>query len=147
MTIRSFFAVPLTSGLVRRLADHADTLCGFDADSRVRWSDSSGYHLTLCFLDEISLRGAKGVLINITGGHDLTLFELDEAANRVREEVDPDANIIVGSTLDVDMEGMMRVPTEEDGQDETVHQVFQKGYMFKEQLVRPARVSVYMDED
>ncbi|VAW02915.1 Cell division protein FtsZ [hydrothermal vent metagenome] len=60
-------------------------------------------------LDEISLRGAKGVLINITGGHDLTLFELDEAANRVREEVDPDANIIVGSTLDVGMEGMMRV--------------------------------------
>ncbi len=60
-------------------------------------------------LDEISLRGAKGVLINITGGYDLTLFELDEAANRIREEVDPDANIIVGSTLDVDMAGMMRV--------------------------------------
>ncbi|MEM6727069.1 MAG: cell division protein FtsZ [Pseudomonadota bacterium] len=60
-------------------------------------------------LDEISLRGARGVLINITGGYDLTLFELDEAANRIREEVDPDANIIVGSTLDVDMEGAMRV--------------------------------------
>jgi molecular chaperone GrpE len=45
------------------------------------------------------------------------------------------------------MEAMMRVPTEEDGQDETVHQVFQKGYIFKDQLVRPARVSVYMDED
>ena len=60
-------------------------------------------------LDEISLRGAKGVLINITGSHDLTLFELDEAANRIREEVDPDANIIVGSTLDTDMEGTMRV--------------------------------------
>ncbi|MBM9594610.1 cell division protein FtsZ [Roseitranquillus sediminis] len=60
-------------------------------------------------LDEISLRGAKGVLINITGGYDLTLFELDEAANRIREEVDPDANIIVGSTLDADMEGRMRV--------------------------------------
>jgi len=60
-------------------------------------------------LDEISLRGAKGVLINITGAHDLTLFELDEAANRIREEVDPDANIIVGSTLDTAMEGMMRV--------------------------------------
>ncbi|MCA8868784.1 MAG: cell division protein FtsZ [Rhodobacteraceae bacterium] len=60
-------------------------------------------------LDEISLKGAKGVLINITGGHDLTLFELDEAANRIREEVDQDANIIVGSTLDPDMEGMMRV--------------------------------------
>ncbi|MFD2174045.1 cell division protein FtsZ [Rhodobacter lacus] len=60
-------------------------------------------------LDEISLKGAKGVLINITGGYDLTLFELDEAANRIREEVDPDANIIVGSTLDPNMEGMMRV--------------------------------------
>ncbi|MBV1864624.1 MAG: cell division protein FtsZ [Rhodobacteraceae bacterium] len=60
-------------------------------------------------LDEISLRGAKGVLINITGGHDLTLFELDEAANRIREEVDPDANIIVGSTLDAGLEQAMRV--------------------------------------
>ena len=60
-------------------------------------------------LDEISLRGAKGVLINITGGQDLTLFELDEAANRIREEVDPDANIIVGSTVDEDLEGVMRV--------------------------------------
>ncbi|CUH85695.1 cell division protein FtsZ [Thalassovita mediterranea] len=60
-------------------------------------------------LDEISLRGAKGVLINITGGHDLTLFELDEAANRIREEVDPEANIIVGSTLDTDLDGGMRV--------------------------------------
>ncbi len=45
------------------------------------------------------------------------------------------------------MEAMMRVPTEADGQDETVHQVLQKGYMFKDQLVRPARVSVYMDDD
>ncbi|MEM6638209.1 MAG: cell division protein FtsZ [Pseudomonadota bacterium] len=60
-------------------------------------------------LDEISLRGAKGVLINITGGYDLTLFELDEAANRIREEVDPDANIIVGSTLDTTMQEVMRV--------------------------------------
>jgi cell division protein FtsZ len=60
-------------------------------------------------LDEISLQGAKGVLINITGGPDLTLFELDEAANRIREEVDPEANIIVGSTLDTDMTGVMRV--------------------------------------
>ena len=60
-------------------------------------------------LDEISLKGAKGVLINITGGYDLTLFELDEAANEIREMVDPDANIIVGSTLDTSMEGKMRV--------------------------------------
>jgi cell division protein FtsZ len=60
-------------------------------------------------LDEISLKGAKGVLINITGGGDLTLFELDEAANRIREEVDADANIIVGSTMDETLDGMMRV--------------------------------------
>ncbi|MGB1235224.1 MAG: cell division protein FtsZ [Planktomarina sp.] len=60
-------------------------------------------------LDEISLRGARGVLINITGGNDLTLFELDEAANRIREEVDPEANIIVGSTMDPSMDGSMRV--------------------------------------
>ena len=60
-------------------------------------------------LDEISLEGARGVLINITGGYDLTLFELDEAANKIREKVDPDANIIVGSTLDTNMEGRMRV--------------------------------------
>ena len=60
-------------------------------------------------LDEISLRGARGVLINITGGYDLTLFELDEAANRIREEVDAEANIIVGSTLDAAMDGCMRV--------------------------------------
>ncbi|SDI55686.1 cell division protein FtsZ [Lutimaribacter saemankumensis] len=70
-------------------------------------------------LDEISLKGAKGVLINITGGHDLTLFELDEAANRIREEVDPDANIIVGSTLDTDMEGTMRVSVVATGIDAT----------------------------
>ena len=71
-------------------------------------------------LDEISLRGAKGVLINITGGYDLTLFELDEAANRIREEVDPDANIIVGSTLDPSMEGMMRVSVVATGIDAAV---------------------------
>ncbi|PPB80149.1 cell division protein FtsZ [Albidovulum inexpectatum] len=73
-------------------------------------------------LDEISLKGAKGVLINITGGPDLTLFELDEAANRIREEVDPDANIIVGSTLDETMEGMMRVSVVATGIDAAVAQ-------------------------
>ncbi|MDA8585968.1 cell division protein FtsZ [Rhodobacteraceae bacterium] len=71
-------------------------------------------------LDEISLKGAKGVLINITGAEDLTLFELDEAANRIREEVDADANIIVGSTLDMAMEGMMRVSVVATGIDAEV---------------------------
>ncbi|WP_304619646.1 cell division protein FtsZ [Paracoccus sediminilitoris] len=60
-------------------------------------------------LDEISLNGARGVLINITGGYDMTLFELDEAANVIRDKVDSDANIIVGSTLDPDMDGNIRV--------------------------------------
>ncbi|WP_339614503.1 cell division protein FtsZ, partial [uncultured Parvibaculum sp.] len=60
-------------------------------------------------LDEVSMKGARGVLINITGGMDLTLYEVDEAANRIRSEVDPDANIIVGSTFDSSMDGRMRV--------------------------------------
>ncbi|AGT07799.1 cell division protein FtsZ [Paracoccus aminophilus] len=60
-------------------------------------------------LDEISLHGAKGVLINITGGYDLTLFEMDEAAEKIREKVDPEANIIVGSTLDPTLDGVIRV--------------------------------------
>ncbi|PLL11644.1 cell division protein FtsZ [Tabrizicola sp. TH137] len=70
-------------------------------------------------LDEISLNGAKGVLINITGGYDLTLFELDEAANIIREKVDPDANIIVGSTLDESMGGAIRVSVVATGIDVT----------------------------
>jgi len=57
----------------------------------------------------VSMKGAKGVLINITGGMDLTLYEVDEAANRIRSEVDPDANIIVGSTFDTSLDGRMRV--------------------------------------
>ena len=60
-------------------------------------------------LDDVSMKGARGVLINITGGYDMTLFEVDEAANRIRDEVDPDANIIFGSTFDPSMEGVMRV--------------------------------------
>jgi cell division protein FtsZ len=60
-------------------------------------------------LEDMSLKGARGVLINITGGYDMTLFELDEAANHIRQEVDPDANIIVGSTFDETLEGVMRV--------------------------------------
>jgi len=57
----------------------------------------------------MSMKGARGVLINITGGMDMTLFEVDEAANRMREEVDADANIIFGSTFDEKLDGMMRV--------------------------------------
>ena len=60
-------------------------------------------------IDESSMKGAKGVLISITGGKDLTLFEVDEAATRIREEVDKDANIIVGATFDESLDGLVRV--------------------------------------
>ena len=60
-------------------------------------------------LDDVSMKGARGVLINITGGPDMMLFEVDQAANRIRAEVDPDANIIFGGTIIENMEGRLRV--------------------------------------
>jgi cell division protein FtsZ len=60
-------------------------------------------------MDDVSLGGARGVLISITGGKDLTLYEVDEAATRIREEVDADANIIVGATFDESLDGIIRV--------------------------------------
>ncbi|MGL5785010.1 MAG: cell division protein FtsZ [Alphaproteobacteria bacterium] len=60
-------------------------------------------------LDDVTMRGARAVLINITGGLDMTLFEVDEAANRIREEVDPNANIIFGATFDETISGYVRV--------------------------------------
>ncbi|MGD9741301.1 MAG: cell division protein FtsZ [Dongiaceae bacterium] len=60
-------------------------------------------------LDDVSMKGARGVLINITGGPDMTLFEVDEAATRIREEVDPEANIIFGSTFDHTLTGKIRI--------------------------------------
>jgi cell division protein FtsZ len=60
-------------------------------------------------IDDASMKGAKGLLISITGGRDLTLYEVDEAATRIREEVDQDANIIVGATFDEGLDGIIRV--------------------------------------
>ncbi len=60
-------------------------------------------------LDDVSMKGARGVLINITGGYDMTLFEVDEAANEVRAEVDPNATIILGSAFDPELDGKIRV--------------------------------------
>src|SRR4029079_9439384 len=60
-------------------------------------------------LDDVSMRGARGLLISITGGPDLTLYEVDEAATRIREEVAAEANIILGATFDDSLEGTMRV--------------------------------------
>jgi len=60
-------------------------------------------------IDEYSLKGARGLLINITGGNDITLFEVDEAANKIRAEVDPSAEILVGTTFDENLAGKLRV--------------------------------------
>ncbi|WP_244494961.1 cell division protein FtsZ, partial [Bosea sp. Root483D1] len=60
-------------------------------------------------LDDVSMKGARGLLISITGGRDMKLYEVDEAATRIREEVDSEANIIVGATFDEALEGTMRV--------------------------------------
>lgn len=72
-------------------------------------------------LDDVSMKGARGVLINITGGPDMTLFEVDEAANRIGEEVDADANIIFGSALDAALEGQLRVSVVATGIDVNVN--------------------------
>jgi cell division protein FtsZ len=71
-------------------------------------------------IDDASMKGAKGLLISITGGKDLTLYEVDEAATRIREEVDQDANIIVGATFDESLEGIIRVSVVATGIDQAV---------------------------
>jgi len=71
-------------------------------------------------IDDSSMRGARGLLISITGGKDLTLFEVDEAATRIREEVDSDANIIVGATFDESLDGVIRVSVVATGIDAQV---------------------------
>ncbi|QCK88737.1 cell division protein FtsZ [Phreatobacter aquaticus] len=73
-------------------------------------------------LDEVSMRGARGLLISITGGNDLTLFEVDEAATRIREEVDPEANIILGATFDSALDGTIRVSVVATGIDPLTNQ-------------------------
>jgi cell division protein FtsZ len=74
-------------------------------------------------LDDASLRGARGVLINITGGYDMTLFEVDEAANRIRKEVDEDAQIIFGTSVEEDLNGRLRVSVVATGIDAQQAQV------------------------
>ncbi len=80
-----------------------------ESESERRAIEAAEAAISNPLLDDITMEGARGVLINITGGPDMTLFEVDEAANRIREEVDPDANILFGSTFDEDMEGRLRV--------------------------------------
>jgi len=80
-----------------------------EADGDRRAIDAAEAAISNPLLDDVSMKGARGVLINITGGPDMTLFEVDEAANRIREEVDPEANIIFGSTFDEELAGRIRI--------------------------------------
>ena len=80
-----------------------------EAEGERRAVDAAEAAISNPLLEDVSMKGARGVLINITGGLDMTLFEVDEAANRIREEVDPDANIIFGSTFDEKLQGRMRI--------------------------------------
>ncbi|MEO0392331.1 MAG: cell division protein FtsZ [Pseudomonadota bacterium] len=80
-----------------------------EASGERRATEAAEAAISNPLLEDTSMQGARGILINITGGMDMTLFEVDEAANRIRQEVDPDANIIFGSTFDESMEGVMRV--------------------------------------
>lgn len=125
---RKRVSAELSSGWVRAQADLARALLdGLDDLQRVsRFTSEDATLETL--IEGVDLVERK-LLKALT---DAGLEALDPAG----EPFDPNT-----------MEAMMRVPTEEDGQDETVHQVFQKGYLFKDQLVRPARVSVYKDDD
>src|SRR6202167_5050398 len=73
-------------------------------------------------IDDASMKGARGLLISITGGRDLKLYEVDEAATRIREEVDQDANIIVGATFDESLDGIIRVSVVATGIDQAIAQ-------------------------
>jgi cell division protein FtsZ len=80
-----------------------------EADGDKRAVEAAERAISNPLLDDVTMQGARGVLINITGGPDMTLFEVDEAANRIREEVDQEANIIFGSTFEESLEGSVRV--------------------------------------
>lgn len=90
-------------------------------------------------LDETTMKGAQGLLISITGGRDMTLFEVDEAATRIREEVDADANIILGATFDEALEGLIRVSVVATGIDRVESEYEQRPAMSSQRTApRPA---------
>ena len=88
-------------------------------------------------IDDVSMKGARGLLISITGGRDLTLYEVDEAATRIREEVDQEANIIVGATFDEGLEGIIRVSVVATGIDHVARSVSQVENRPAEATLRP----------
>ncbi len=94
-----------------------------EADGEDRAVKAAERAISNPLLDDASLRGARGVLINITGGYDMTLFEVDEAANRIRKEVDEDAQIIFGTSVEEDLNGRLRVSVVATGIDAQQAQV------------------------
>jgi cell division protein FtsZ len=94
-----------------------------EAEGPNRAKDAANAAIANPLLDEVSLRGAKGVIINITGGMDITLFEIDEAANHIREMVDPDANVFFGSALNPEMNGRIRVSVVATGIDSAAQNI------------------------
>tara|TARA_B100000029_G_scaffold427503_1_gene436925 strand:+ start:1 stop:870 length:870 start_codon:yes stop_codon:yes gene_type:complete len=91
-----------------------------EAEGEKRHEEATKAALNNPLIDEYSLRGAKGLLVNITGGDDLTMFEVDEAVNKIRAEVDPEAELIFGSIEDKNLNGKIRVSivaTSLDGQE------------------------------
>ncbi len=80
-----------------------------EADGETRAQDAAAAAISNPLLEEASLQGAKGVIINVTGGMDMTLYEVDEAVNMVREQVDPEALIVFGSAFSQELDGKLRV--------------------------------------
>jgi cell division protein FtsZ len=87
-------------------------------------------------LDDVSIKGASGLLVSITGGNDLTLYEVDEAASRIREEADPDANIIVGATFDDELDGSIRVSVVATGLGQLSSDASKPGHRDRESLTQ-----------
>ncbi len=88
-------------------------------------------------LDDVSMKGAQGLLISITGGEDLTLFEVDEVATRIRDEVDNNANIILGATFDSNLEGSVKVSVVATGIQNNIKNIDSTNYAFNKNYTIP----------
>ncbi len=88
-------------------------------------------------LDDVSMKGAQGLLISITGGEDLTLFEVDEVATRIRDEVDNNANIILGATFDSNLEGSVKVSVVATGIKSNIKNIDSTNYTFNKDYTIP----------
>ena len=101
-----------------------------EASGEKRATEAAEAAIANPLLDDVSMKGARGLLISITGGEDLTLYEVDEAATRIRAEVDPEANIILGATFDSALEGYIRVSVVATGiEGEMLEQVDDPGFV------------------